>query len=173
MNEKILDTARLSLRPFTEKDTSFIIQLVNSPGWLTFIGDKNIRNESQALDYLRQGPLKSYTTYGFGLWLVELKPDATPIGMSGLVQREYLTTPDLGFAFLPSFTGKGYAREIAYAILDYAKTRLGLETIQATTLPDNERSISLLQKIGMSFSETLQSPTNSTLLHLYHRSLKE
>ncbi len=173
MDGQILSTDRLSLRAFTEKDTDFIIQLVNSPGWLTFIGDKNIQNESQALEYLRQGPLKSYRAHGFGLWLVELKPSATPIGMSGLVQRDYLTTPDLGFAFLPSFTGKGYAHEIAHAILDYAKTRLGIETIQAITLPGNERSIHLLQKIGMNFSTTLQAPGDSYLLNLYHRSLKE
>jgi RimJ/RimL family protein N-acetyltransferase len=165
--EKILDTERLSLRMLTHSDASFILKLVNTPGWLEFIGDKKIRNEQDAVLYLQNGPLKSYSTHGFGLWLVQLKASDTPIGLCGLLKREYLSAPDIGFAFLPTHTGKGYAFEIAKATRDYATTSLGIHTLQAITLPYNERSIKLLEKIGLRFAKPMQTPGDPTELHLY------
>ncbi len=169
--KKILDTERLSLRMLTRSDASFILELVNSPGWLEFIGDKKIRNEQDAVLYLQNGPLKSYSEHGFGLWLVQLKSSDTPIGMCGLLKREYLSAPDIGFAFLPAHTGKGYAFEIAKATRDYATTSLGIQTLQAITLPHNERSIKLLEKIGLCFAKLMQAPGDPTELHLYQSNL--
>lgn len=169
--EKILDTERLSLRMLTSSDASFILELVNSPGWLEFIGDKKIRNEQDAVLYLQNGPLKSYSTHGFGLWMVQLKASDTPIGMCGLLRREYLSAPDIGFAFLPAHTGKGYAFEIAKAVREYATKSLGIETLQAITLPHNERSIKLLEKIGLRFAKLMQAPRDPTELRLYQSNI--
>ena len=69
----ILETERLALREFTFDDTAFIVELVNSPGWIRFIGDRNIKTEEQAKTYLENGPLKSYAQHGFGLSMVERK----------------------------------------------------------------------------------------------------
>ena len=120
----VLETDRLTLRQFTIHDTDFIISLLNSPGWLEFIGDRNVKTQEQATDYLLNGPIKSYHENGFGLSLVELKHPQKPIGMCGLLKREYLEHPDIGFAFLPEYSGKGYAYEIAKATMDYAEAML-------------------------------------------------
>src|SRR5688572_4300133 len=108
----VLETARLRLREFTLEDTPFIIALLNSPGWLQFIGDRNVRTPEQARGYLEHGPFKSYRENGYGLCLVEQKESGNPVGMCGVLKRDTLDSPDIGFAFLPGFQGQGYALEI-------------------------------------------------------------
>jgi RimJ/RimL family protein N-acetyltransferase len=169
----ILETDRLSLRQLTTNDTAFIIELVNSPGWLAYIGDRQVRTEVQARTYLENGPLASYAANGFGLWLVELKPDRTPnrtpIGMCGLLKRETLENPDIGFAFLPAYTGQGFALEIASATMAYAKNTLNLPVISAIVLPTNTASIKLLGKLGLTYVRPITSPTSDEELLLFER----
>ena len=62
----ILATERLKLREFTNTDTDFIIALLNSPGWLQFIGDRNVRTKEEAVAYLEKGPIKSIKRMGLG-----------------------------------------------------------------------------------------------------------
>jgi len=163
----VLETERLILREFTLADANFIIELVNTPGWLRFIGDRNIKIEEQAKEYLRNGPLKSYEVNGFGLSLVELKTGGTPIGMCGIIKRDTLEKPDIGFAFLPEFEGKGLAFEIASATLAYANDVLKIPVVFAITIPGNVRSIRLLEKMSFKYSNTFTSPNDNIELSLY------
>ena len=160
----ILETERLTLREFIPADAAFILELVNSPGWIQFIGDRNIKTTEQAIAYLENGPIKSYRENRFGLAMVETKDGKIPIGMCGIIKRDNLDSPDIGFAFLPEFTRKGYAFEIATATLAYASSQLKLPIIYAITVPDNIRSISLLEKIGLKFIKKIRSPENEELL---------
>jgi RimJ/RimL family protein N-acetyltransferase len=159
----ILETKRLRLRKFTLNYSLFIIELLNSSEWIEFIGDKNVRTETQAIEYLQNGPLKSYAQNGYGLSLVETK-DGLPVGMCGIIKRESLENPDIGFAFLKEFTGKGYAYEMASATLSYAMNELKLSKISAITLPHNTRSVRLLEKIGMKFIKSFTSQIGEELL---------
>ena len=163
----ILDTERLRLKEFTTADTDFIIALLNSPGWLQFIGDRNVRTKEEAVHYLENGPIKSYREHGFGLWMVELKERNIPIGMCGIIAREKLDKPDIGFAFLPEHNGKGYAYEIAAATLDYAKEQLNIPVIYAITVPDNSNSIRLIEKIGLGYVKTFRFEGDDEELLLY------
>jgi len=167
MKKSILETERLRLRPFTLADTKFIIELVNTPGWLEFIGDSNIKTDEQAQEYLLNGPLKSYELNGYGLSMVEMKNDRTAIGMCGIIKRELLENPDIGFALLPAYFGKGYAFEIASAMMNFAKNNLKLSPIYAITLPNNISSIKLLEKIGLKYSKTFCFPGDDEELLLY------
>lgn len=153
------ETARLRLRQFNFDDAAFIVRLVNTPAWIKFIGDRNVHNEEQARSYLEHGPMKSYRENGFGLCMVETKDPVVPIGMCGLLKRDSLDSPDIGFAFLPEYTGQGYAFEIAASTLEYARSFLCIEKISAITDAANERSIRLLKKLGMTFerNHSLQS----------------
>ncbi len=144
----ILDTERLRLRTLVVGDAPFILELVNEPSWLRFIGDRGVRSIDQARDYIVKGPMAMFARLGFGLYLTELKDSALPIGICGLIQRDGLHDVDLGFAFLPRFWGCGYARESAAAVLAHGLGALGLERIVAITSPDNRRSIRLLEGIG-------------------------
>jgi len=163
----ILETDRLVLRHLTTRDTPFIIELVNTEGWIKYIGDRNIKTAEQARQYLVNGPLKSYADHGFGLYLVTLKTGNIPVGMCGLIKRAYLPAPDIGYAFLPGATGKGYALEVARAVLSFAFTNLKIEKILAITLPENERSVRLLNKLGMLPEEKFNDPVSNELLEKY------
>ncbi len=163
----ILETERLRLRKLTRDDTAFIIELVNSAGWIKYIGDRNIKTEEQAISYLENGPIKSYHDNGFGLLMVETKEGNRNIGMCGILKRDTLEHPDIGYALLPAFTGNGYAFEMAHAVLQYATVQLKLATIFAITVPENVRSIKILDKIGLTFMKRIQFPNNHEELLLY------
>jgi RimJ/RimL family protein N-acetyltransferase len=163
----ILETDRLILREFTIYDARFIVDLLNSPGWLEFIGDRNVRTEEQADNYLLNVPLRSYHENGFGLYMVELKSGNTPAGMCGLLKRDYLEHHDIGFAFLPEYTGKGYAFEIVSALISYAKQTLSIPTLLAITLPGNTKSIRLLERVGLQFVRMVVPPQGQEELMVF------
>lgn len=168
----ILHTARMRLRKFTPDDADFIIELLNAPGWLRFIGDRNVRSVSQAITYLKEGPMKSYNDHGFGLYLVERKDPVAAIGMCGLLKRDSLEHPDIGFAFLPQYTGNGYAVEAAQATLLYAKEQLKIPTVAAITKADNQKSIRLLENIGLKCVREMKLEGTDEALLLYQSDTK-
>lgn len=152
----VIQTGNLILEKLTVDDAPFIFELVNDPSWLRFIGDKGVANLEDARDYIQQGPVASYARFGFGMYVARRKADSKPAGICGLVKRDSLDAPDLGLAFLPEYRGYGYGIESARAVMKYGKTVLGLERIIAITAPDNERTIRLLQKLGMRFEEKVR-----------------
>jgi len=165
----ILETERLVLRAFVPDDAPFILDLLNQPSFLRFIGDKGVRTLEDARVYLRQGPMDSYATNGFGLYLVALKEGMIPIGMCGLVKREALPHPDLGFAFLPAYWSRGYATESARAVVDYADAGLNLDRILAVASIDNHDSMALLGRIGFRSDGTVRLAENEPDLVLFVR----
>ncbi len=155
-----LETERLLLRPFsTETDAPFILTLLNEPSFRQYIGDKKVRTLEDARQYLLNGPIASYEHNGFGLCLVELKEPQTSIGMCGLLKREQLSHPDIGFAFLPDFWNKGFAFEAAVAVMNDARERLRLGRLLAIVNPDNYPSIKLLERLGFNFERMLDQGT--------------
>ena len=161
---KILETERLVLQEFSVDDAKFILTLLNTPGWLEYIGDKNVRSVEDAVNYLENVPIKSYRENGFGLWLTLLKNNSTPIGMCGLIKRESLDDIDIGFALLPEYSKLGYGYEIANATLNYANEVLRIDKVVAITDSNNIPSIKLLNKLGLQFEKTLKLSENDTVL---------
>ena len=160
----ILETDRLILREQTENDAPFVFELVNSPAWLKYIGERNVKSVEDARNYILNGAIKSYKQSGFGFYLVELKEGNVPVGISGLVKRDTLEHPDIGFAFLPEYEGKGYGSESASAVMKYARDVLKLGTIVAITTKDNTASIKLVEKIGLTFKEYVQMGDEELML---------
>jgi RimJ/RimL family protein N-acetyltransferase len=148
---KVLETERLLLRHLEADDAAFIFELVNDPDWLRYIGDKGVRNLDDARAYIANGPVAMYARVGFGLYCVELKSDAKPIGLCGLIKRDTLEDVDIGFAFLPGYRANGYGAEAARATLVYGFDVIGLRRIIAITSPDNAASGRLLEKVGLRF----------------------
>lgn len=163
---QIAETDRLILRHFTLSDAPFLLELLNSPGWLQWIGDRGVRTHEQAEQYIKDKMLSSYQKWDLGMYIVELKGDQpTPIGACGLVRRAELEDIDLGFALLPAYEGQGFAYEASQAVIGHAQAHLGLKRLIAITLPENTRSISLLERLGMR-QETLVSIGDEQLLRL-------
>lgn len=164
---KIAETERLNIRWLTEDDADFILELLNEPSWLKFIGDKGVRNVEDARKYIVEGPMAMYDQYGFGLYLVEMKDSRTPIGICGLIKRESLENVDVGFAFLEKYGAKGYAYEAATAVMEYGRNHLQLHRIVAITTEDNEKSVKLLEKLGLTFEKLIPSHDESETLKLF------
>jgi RimJ/RimL family protein N-acetyltransferase len=152
----MISSRRLIIRPITLDDAPFILTLLNEPSFLRYIGDKQVRTVADARQYILNGPVASYERHGFGLCLMELRESQTPIGMCGILKREELPDPDIGFALLPDFWNKGLAFEAATAVLDDARERLKLERILAITSLDNEASINLLDRLGFRFERVIE-----------------
>jgi [ribosomal protein S5]-alanine N-acetyltransferase len=149
----ILETERLIIRELNDGDAPFILQLLNEPSFIYYIGDKGVRTLEDARQYILNGPVISYERNGFGLYLVAFKETSTPIGMCGLLKRDELPDPDIGFAFLPEYWSKGFGFEAASAVLKYGFDVLQLQRILAITSPDNEGSGRLLTKIGLKYEQ--------------------
>ena len=164
ISKTVLETERLSLKEFSTTDAEFILILLNTPSWLKFIGDKNVHSIEDAEHYLVDGPLKSYRENGFGLWLVLLKDSRKPIGMCGLLKRDYLENADIGFALLPEYEGLGYGFEMAKATILQSKNVLQLKSVVAITDVNNTSSISLLNKLGLHYEKKVTSAEGDEVL---------
>ncbi|MED0978488.1 GNAT family N-acetyltransferase [Bacillus paramycoides] len=164
----VRETERLILRWFDVKDAPFILELVNDPAWIQFIGDKGVRNLEDAKNYILNGPVDMYNKIGFGLYLVERKEDLTSLGMCGLIKRDSLEDVDIGFAFLEKFRSKGYGYESASAVMEYGKNELGLKRIVAITSIDNADSGKLLEKVGLRFEKIISGSGEDLKLFGYN-----
>ena len=164
---KILETDRLLLRELTPGDAPFILELLNEPGWLRFIGDRGLRTVDAARDYLVNGPMAMYDRHGFGLWAVESRDTGSPLGMAGLIRRKGLDDVDIGFAFLERHQGRGYAFEAASAVMGHARDVLGLGRVVAISSVDNADSIRLLERIGLRYEKLVTLPGNDEPVKLF------
>jgi len=162
----VASTPRLTLRRLTEADAVFYCRLVNDPAWLRNIGNRNLPTPEAAAEFIRSKTLPGYEALGFGMYLVESRTDATPLGLAGLVKRDHLPGPDIGFAFLPEHRGQGYALEAAGAVVRHARETLGLTKLLAIVSPGNEASCRLLEKLGFIVEGRVQmSPEDPLILY--------
>jgi RimJ/RimL family protein N-acetyltransferase len=164
---QIFETERLLLRPLTNDDAEFILELLNDPAFIQNIGDRKVRSLDGAKAYITNGAVASYAKNGFGLYLVTLKETGESMGICGLIKRETLGDVDIGYAFLPRFWSKGYAVESAMVMKQFARDVVGLKRIVAITDPKNDGSIRVLEKIGMKFEKMVKLAEDDIELKLF------
>lgn len=162
----ILSTERLQLRVLQLDDAAFYLRLVNDPSFINNIRDKGIRSIEDAKACIQTEHIDRQKEKGFSLYGVEKKDDQQLIGLCGFVKRDELPEIDVGYAFLPEFTGQAYAKEALTSLLPYAKNTLQLERLLAITSPSNTNSIKLLEKVGFNFQEMIDWK-NKEALNLY------
>jgi RimJ/RimL family protein N-acetyltransferase len=164
---KILETKRLILREVSADDAEFMLDLLNQPSFIKYIGDRNVHTVDESKEFIETRYVKSYRDNGFGLYAVELKDLGTVIGICGFVKRDTLPEPDIGFAFLPQFCGQGFAVEAAEGSMKYGEETLGFTKVLAITTQDNESSGKLLLKTGFKFVESVKMPHDDEELKLF------
>ncbi|WP_226704991.1 GNAT family N-acetyltransferase [Microbulbifer elongatus] len=158
-------TERLRVSELTREDGALMLAILNDPDFIRNVADRGVRTLEQAQDYLECGPIASYREHNFGMYKVALQ-DGTPIGLCGLVKRDFLEDVDIGYAFLPEYRGQGYALEAAQAVMDFARNTLALPRIVALVSPHNSASVRLLEKLGLRQERqiTLPDEDSETLL---------
>ncbi len=165
-------TERLIIRHLELFDAPHIVPLFNSEESLRFIGNKKIHSLEDARTYLKNGPLAMYAARGFGLYAVTSREDGAFLGISGLIQRDTLKDVDVGYGFLPEAYGRGFASEAAVAMVDHARSDIGLKRLVAITKRENIGSVKVLEKIGMQFETEMPEPdVPDATLSLYGMSL--
>ena len=163
----MIETERLVLTHLADRDAEFIRGLLNEPSFIRYVGDRGVRTADDARRYIQDGPVASYARHGYGLLRVGLKADDTPIGICGVLRRDTLPEPDLGFSLLPPWWSKGYAHEAASAVMRQARGALGVGRILAITSVDNESSIKLLGKLGFQLEQMIRLGEDTTELRLF------
>ena len=163
----IVETTRLSIRELTVDDAEFILDLVNEPSFLEHIGDKGVRDLEGARKFILEGPWASHRERGFGQFLVQLKDGGDPIGVCGILYREALDVSDIGCAYLPKYWRQGYAYEAAVAVMEYGRSKLGVEKIVGLTSEENVASIKALEKLGMRFEKMVKMSEDDPGTALY------
>jgi RimJ/RimL family protein N-acetyltransferase len=163
----VLETERLRLTHLSDRDADFIRGLLNEPSFLRFIGDRGVRTADDARRYIQDGPVAGYARYGHGLLRMGLKTDDTPIGICGVLRRDTLPEPDIGFSLLPAWWSRGYAFEAASAVMQHARGVLRLGRILAITSVDNESSIRLLVKLGFRFERLIRLGEETNEVRLF------
>ena len=167
----LAETNRLVISKISLDDAPFFMKLVNTPNWLKYIGDRNLKTIQDTETYLTNGILKSYKELGFGFYKLQTKVDNTSIGICGLVKREQLEDVDFGFAFLPEFEGQGYGYEASTAIIDKAVEIFNIKKLLAITLPINSNSIKLLSKLGFIYEKRVKPFEDDEELLLFAKQL--
>ncbi len=163
----VAETPRLSLQRLTLEDAPFIVRLLNDADFLRYVGDRAVRSVADAESYLRQGPLGSYARHGFGLYRVALAATGEAVGMCGILQRDYLDAPDLGFALLPEYRRQGFTAEAATAVMAHGRRDFNLTRILAITSLDNESSMRLLAKLGFVLERRVRRVETEPELNLF------
>jgi len=164
---KSFETERLRITPTTEIDASLIYELMNTPKWIQYIGDRNIHSIDDAKVYIQKKMLPQLERLGYSNYTVIRKLDEEKIGTCGLYDRDGLEGIDIGFAFLPQFENKGYAFESVNKLLEVAIHEFKITKLSAITIKENFGSQKLLTKIGMTFKEYIKIPNDDEELMLY------
>jgi RimJ/RimL family protein N-acetyltransferase len=163
----IIETERLRLRRLTVADAPFMLRLLNEPSFIKNIGDRNVRTMEDARAYIEDFPLASYAEFGFGPYFTEERTTKAGIGICGLRQRPAFDAPDIGYALLPEYWGRGYAYEASVALMSFAKSNLGIARMLGFVNPDNVPSIRLLEKLGFTYSGKVSLNNESDQVDLY------
>ena len=164
---KSYETERLLLRPTTEEDTTFIFELINSPKWIQYIGDRKVYSLDAAAKYIQDRMLPQLERLGFGNYTVIRKSDGAKMGSCGIYDREGLEGVDIGFSFLEKYEKKGYAYESASKIMELAFSDFKLTQINAITTKNNLSSQKLIHKLGLKYLKKIRLPDDPEELLLY------
>jgi ribosomal-protein-alanine N-acetyltransferase len=169
----LIETERLRLRPVTVDDAALMLAIWNDPAFIKNVSDRGIRTVEQAQEAIKVGVQKLFEEHGYGPYCMSLKSDGAMIGICGIFKRDNLEDPDIGFAVLPDYCGKGYAGEAAIAVVEYARDTLGIAVLTAIVSPTNAPSIGLIEKLGMTFERMITMPGDEDAISLYSRALAD
>jgi RimJ/RimL family protein N-acetyltransferase len=172
----MLTTIRLRLRLFRDEDLPPFAALNSDPQMMQYMPRILDHRESDAFDErIRQ----HHVRYGFGLFAIELPGIADFIGFTGLsvpsFQAHFTPCVEIAWRLARDYWGFGYATEAACAARDYGFAQLGFKEIVSFTVPANQRSRKVMERVGMTHSpeddfEHPRLPLNHPLRqHVLHR----
>lgn len=167
MNNFLLQTERLKLKPAEINDAEFFLKLYNEPLFIKFIGDRNLKTIADAENYIKEKFLPQFEKLGFGNYVILRKDDGKKIGAVGVFVREAFEIPDIGFSFLEIYQNKGYGFEAANLLKNYVSEKFNLKKLSAITTTNNISSQKLIEKLGLKYFKMVEFPGDDVLLRYY------
>ncbi len=138
----------IRIEPLTLADVDLVYQLRNDPEAGRYIDREPFASRDEAVGKVQS--IVEANANGSGCsWRIVEKSSATTLGTGGIwrIDREH-DHAEIGYAILPAFWGKGYARRALAPMFDHGFASLTLHRIEAHVHPDNARSSGLLLRLG-------------------------
>jgi ribosomal-protein-alanine N-acetyltransferase len=161
------ETERLYINPTVINDSDLIYQMMNSPKFKQFVGNRNIQTIEDATNYIKDRMLPQLREFGYSNYSIIRKSDKLKIGVCGLYNREGIEGIDIGFGILPDFEGNGYAFEAAQRLIRAAFEDFKINTIKAITSKENFASQKILEKLEMTQIGAMHIPNDNKEVYLY------
>lgn len=161
MADNHLHSERLRFEPLNRSHAPLVLALFTDPMFIRYVGDRGLRSEADAIEQI-EGPLaRQQRAYATKYAVFE---QDEPVGLCGLMQRDYLPAPDLGYSFLPTARGRGLAREAARWVLSHSQQAM----VYAMVNSDNQASRALLEHMafGLQHCHSYAIPFDNTLLYV-------
>ena len=150
-SNKTIETERLFLRPLNIFDFHNFKQLDMDPEVRSFFPEGPLSID-QVLPELERY-IYEWETLGFGIFAVIEKASHQFIGRAGFAQLDSGIV-EMGYLFFKECWGKGFATEVAIAILKWAETNVPIDRIVGFAPKKHIASWKVLEKIGMTFYKT-------------------
>ena len=166
-NYMSFQSERLIIRPTLEQDAELIYQLMNSPKFIKYVGDRQLYSLKDAEKYIQDKMLPQLHSLGYSNYSLINKKNGAKIGICGLYDREGLDGIDIGFGILAPYEGLGYAFESSSRIIKAGFEELEISEIKAITNKENISSQCLLVKLGFNLKGTIMLANENDELLLY------
>ncbi|RIA08843.1 RimJ/RimL family protein N-acetyltransferase [Flavobacteriaceae bacterium MAR_2010_72] len=145
-----IESDRLVLREITFADKEELFQLHSDPDVQMHTGEPVVKYMHD-IEQSIESRLHDYKKYGFGRLAAIEKDTNEFIGWAGLAYLPEFDKVDIGYRLKKKFWGKGFATEASKAIIGHGFNVLKLDEIIAIAMPENEASIRVMEKVGMTF----------------------
>ncbi len=165
-----LQTERLLLRPLAESDVAALHNFWNDPEVRRYLWDGEHISTERVIEIVTTSRA-CFDEMGAGFFALEMvgNPDAL-IGFCGYRRFEESTQPELLYGILPEHWGEGFVTEAANEVLRYGFEECGMERVIAATDTPNQRSVRVMQRLGMIFEERREYHGLDTVFYALARS---
>ena len=151
-----LSTERLVLRPFALDDMDALHTLWADREVRRYLFDGEVQARERVVEIV-ENSVEGFAELGYGFYSLRRLPSPTQImGFSGFRPFDEAGVVEMLFAVEPSHWGRGYATEATREVLRYGFEDCDLRRVVATTDTPNQRSVRVLQRLGLFFEKRME-----------------
>lgn len=162
----VFETERLVVRRLRQDDLDDFAALTGAPEVARFMDDGQPLSRELTQQWIDVS-LANYRERGWGCFGVTTKDADRLIGFAGFARPPARPgIVELIYAFAPEYWGRGFATEVAAALVAFGFEQCGMTRIEATVVPGNEASHRVLAKIGMVY-EGRRADDDGTFVDYY------
>ena len=143
----ILETERLTLRPFSEDDVNPFFELSQDPDVMRYVGDRRVPTLQEAWRAVA-GWVGHWALRGYGQWAIEERGGGQLIGRAGIINPAEWPGPEVGYLLGRSWWGRGYATEGARAAMEWGFREIGFDELISLIDPANTPSMAVAMRLG-------------------------